>query len=70
MYNYDGIVLHRRTSGPRWMWFTATCWRPRKEAAVTAYRDIYSQEKGYKDTIMEEHRKMGLEGAHSITKAG
>lgn len=31
------------------------------EAAVVAYRDIYSREKGYKDTIMEELRKMGLE---------
>ncbi len=40
------------------------------ERAVTAYRDIYSREKEYRNTIQEELKKLGLEGSIPQEKLG
>jgi hypothetical protein len=64
MYNYDVTELYSIVDigTPVDVVYGDLLETHEREAAVTAYRDIYSREKGYKDTIMEKLRKMGLEG--------
>ena len=63
MYNYDVTELYSIVDigTPVDVVYGDLLEAHEREAAVTAYRDIYSREKGYKDTIMEELRKIGLE---------
>ena len=64
MYNYDVTELYSivNIGTPVEVVYGNLLETHEREAAVTAYRDIYSREKGYKDRIMEELRRMGLEG--------
>jgi len=63
MYNYDVSVLYSIVGiGTPVEVVYGDLLEVHGGEAVTAYRDIYSRERGYRDRILEELRSIGLEG--------